>query len=110
MSEYDQTFKKERVSNILSALQREGPRDALLVEALLEAQLPLAEEASWRALAEAAELSALAGRPARRMGHDTITLSEARSRLDQRRFSRPNTHFSAFFKNYKKIIFSEANF
>ena len=44
------------------------------------------------------------------MGHDTITLSEARSRLDQRRFSRPNTHFSAFFEIYKNIIFSPANF
>ena len=41
--------------------------------------------------------------------YDTVTLSEARSRLDQRRFSRPNTHFSAFFKIYKKIIFSQAN-
>ena len=39
-----------------------------------------------------------------------ITPSEARSRLDQRRFSRPNTHFSAFFEIYKKIIFSRANF
>ena len=39
--------------------------------------------------------------------HDTITLSEARSRLDQRRFSRPNTHFSAFFEIYRKIIFSQ---
>ena len=38
------------------------------------------------------------------------TLSAARSRLDQRRFSRPNTHFSAFFKIYKKIIFSRVNF
>ena len=38
-----------------------------------------------------------------------LTLSEARSRLDQRRFSRPNTHFAAFFKLYKKIIFSQAN-
>ena len=38
-----------------------------------------------------------------------ITLSEARSRLDRRRFSRPNTHFSAFFKTFKKIIFSQAN-
>ena len=37
-------------------------------------------------------------------------LSEARSRLDRRRFSRPNTHFAAFFKIYKKIIFSRANF
>ena len=35
--------------------------------------------------------------------------SEARSRLDQRRFSRPNTHFTAFFKSFKKIIFSQAN-
>ena len=43
------------------------------------------------------------------MGHDTITLSGARSRLDRRRFSRPNTHFAAFFKLYKKIIFSRAN-
>ena len=39
-----------------------------------------------------------------------ITLSEARSRLDQRRFLRPNTHFSAFFKIYKIITFSPANF
>ena len=41
-----------------------------------------------------------------------ITLSEARSLLDQRRFSRPNAHFSAlvFFDTYKKIIFSPANF
>ena len=39
-----------------------------------------------------------------------ITLSEARSQLYQRRFSRPNTHFSAFFKIYKKIIFSRAKF
>ena len=38
------------------------------------------------------------------------TLSGARSRLYQRRFSRPNTHFSAFFKIFKKIIFSRANF
>ena len=30
-----------------------------------------------------------------------ITLSEARSRLDQRRFWRPNTHFAAFFELYK---------
>ena len=37
-------------------------------------------------------------------------LSEARCRLDQRRCSRPNTHFSAFFEIYKKIIFSQANF
>ena len=36
-------------------------------------------------------------------------LSEARSGLDQRRFSRPNTHFSACFEIYKKIIFSQAN-
>ena len=42
-------------------------------------------------------------------GHGTITLSDARSRLDQRRFSRPNTHFAAFFKIYKKITFSQAN-
>ena len=41
--------------------------------------------------------------------HDTITRSGARSRLDQRRFSRPNTHFAAFFKLYKKIIFSQTN-
>ena len=40
---------------------------------------------------------------------NTITLSEARSRLDQRRFSRPNTHFLAFFKIYKKIFLSRAN-
>ena len=39
----------------------------------------------------------------------TTTLSEARSRLDRSRFSRPNTHFLAFFKIYKKIIFSRAN-
>ena len=38
-----------------------------------------------------------------------ITLSEARSRLDRSRFSRPNTHFLAFFKIYKKITFSRAN-
>ena len=48
-----------------------------------------------------------------RFGHSDgprhITLSEARSRLDRSRFSRPNTHFSAFFKIYKKIIFSRAN-
>ena len=41
---------------------------------------------------------------------DTITLSEARSRLDQRRFSRQNTYFAAFFKLYKKIVFSQENF
>ena len=46
-------------------------------------------------------------RPIRR--HDTITLSAARSRLDQRRFSCPNTHFSAVFKIYKKINFSQAD-
>ena len=34
---------------------------------------------------------------------------ETPSLLDQRRFSRPNTHFAAFFKIYKKIIFSQAN-
>ena len=39
-----------------------------------------------------------------------ITLSGARSRLYQRRFSRPNTHFSAFFEIYKNIIFSRGNF
>ena len=39
----------------------------------------------------------------------TISLSDARSRLDRRRFSRPNTHFAAFLKLYKKIIFSRAN-
>ena len=33
----------------------------------------------------------------------------ARSRLYRSRFSRPNTHFSVFFKIYKKIIFSRAN-
>ena len=45
----------------------------------------------------------------RRMGHDTITLSEARSRLDARRFSRPNTHFAAVtvLKIYKNIICSQ---
>ena len=42
-------------------------------------------------------------------GQDTVTLSGARSRLDQRRFSRPNTHFAAFFKIFKNIIFSQAN-
>ena len=42
------------------------------------------------------------------VGH--ITLFGARSRRDQRRFSRPNTHFAAFFKIYKNIIFSRANF
>ena len=42
-------------------------------------------------------------------GHDTITLSEARSRLDRSRFSRPRPHFLAFFKIYKKITFSRAN-
>ena len=45
----------------------------------------------------------------RTMGHDTITLSEARSRLDRGRFSRPISHFLAFFKIYKKITFSRAN-
>ena len=30
-------------------------------------------------------------------------------RLDRRRFSRLKTHFSTFFKLYKKIIFSQAN-
>ena len=39
---------------------------------------------------------------------DIITLSEARSRLDRRRFSRLNMHFSAVFKLYKKIILSQA--
>ena len=43
------------------------------------------------------------------MGLDTITLSGARSRLDQRRFSRPNTHFAAVFKILKTITFSQAN-
>ena len=47
---------------------------------------------------------------ARRWAPRPITLSEARSRLDRSRFSRPNTHFLAFFKIYKKIIFSRANF
>ena len=47
--------------------------------------------------------------PRQSPGHDTITLSEARSRLDRSRFSRPNTHFAAFFKIYKKITFSRAN-
>ena len=37
------------------------------------------------------------------LSRDTMTLAETRSRLDQRRFSRPNMHFSAFFKIYKKI-------
>ena len=41
-------------------------------------------------------------------GH--ITLSETRSRLHQRRFSRPNMHFFAFFEIYKKLTFSQANF
>ena len=45
---------------------------------------------------------------ASRLSRDSA-LSEARSRLDRSRFSRPNTHFSAFFKIYKKIIFSRAN-
>ena len=31
------------------------------------------------------------------------------SRLDQRRFLRPNTRFAAFFKLYKKIIFAQSN-
>ena len=41
-----------------------------------------------------------------------ITLSEARSGLDQRLFVCPNTHISAFFKIrfYKKIIFSQTDF
>ena len=33
-----------------------------------------------------------------------ITLSEARSRLYQRRFLQPNSHFAAFFKIYKIFI------
>ena len=45
----------------------------------------------------------VAGPALARRGHvapvgRTITLSGARSRLDQRRFSRPNTHFAAFLK------------
>ena len=42
-------------------------------------------------------------------GQDTITLSQARSRLDQRRFSRPNTHFFSIFQPLQEIIFSQAN-
>ena len=38
-----------------------------------------------------------------------IAVSEARSRLDQSRFSRPDTHFAAVFKIYKNIIFLQAN-
>ena len=38
------------------------------------------------------------------------TLSEARSRLDQRRFSRPNTQFSAFLESFQKNFFSQADF
>ena len=45
----------------------------------------------------------------RKLRENTITHARARSRLDQRRFSRPNTHFSAFFKIYKNIIFSQTN-
>ena len=48
-------------------------------------------------------------RSAARRRHGTITLSEARSRLHQRQFSRPNTHFAAFFKICKRSIFSHAN-
>ena len=40
---------------------------------------------------------------------EEITLSGARSRLDRRQFSRPNTHlFSSSFKIYANIIFSLA--
>ena len=39
-----------------------------------------------------------------------LTLSGARSRLHQRRFSLPNMHVSAFFKIYKRIIFSQTTF
>ena len=60
---------------------------------------PLATPTAWRKAVGVA----------RAIGHDTITLFEARSRLDRRRFSRPNTHFSAFFKIFKKIIFVQAN-
>ena len=35
---------------------------------------------------------------------EDFSASEARSRLDQCRFLRPNTHFFAFFEIYKKII------
>ena len=49
------------------------------------------------------------GRLAARSGWN-ITLYAARSRLDQIRFSCPNTHFSAKFKIYEKIIFSQAIF
>ena len=48
--------------------------------------------------------------PAARAAEVPERLSEARSRLDRSRFSRPNTHFAAFFKIYKKITFSRANF
>ena len=44
-----------------------------------------------------------------RLGERVSTLSEARTRLDQRRFSRPNTHFEAFFKMFKNIIISQSS-
>ena len=40
-------------------------------------------------------------RPAPAFG-PTLTLSKARSRLDRRRFSRPDTHFSAFLEIYSR--------
>ena len=88
-------------------LARERVKDALVAEDV--EQLREALEA-----AEALGLQGIYGGVGERLraeqseGHST--LSEARSRLDRRRFSRPNTHFLAFFKIYKKITFSRANF
>ena len=55
-------------------------------------------DVSWPALSSRARAGPRAPDPRRRPGLEKhIALLEARSRLDQRRFSRPNTHFSAFF-------------
>ena len=82
--------------SLLFGLIRQG------VEELSDTELAaffLAAEAAW-----------LAAKQFLRRLESTSRLCGARSRLDQRRFSRPNTHFAAFFKIYKKIIFSQAKF
>ena len=77
-------------------------------DALASASNDLDMVALTKAVEEAREKATAAERKARSPDRHS-TLSEARSRLDRSRFSRPRSHFLAFFKIYKKIICSRAN-
>ena len=61
-------------------------------------------ELKYETVGEREGIQPIPGRESSIHRHDRKTLSEARSRLYQRRLWPPNSHFAAFFKIYKIFI------